>query len=62
MRTKVQVICIHAESDVELEERINTLCDDLSRADVDIINVSYAINSSKMYCLYAMIVCKYIIT
>ena len=31
MRTKVQVICIHADNDVDLEERINALCDDLSK-------------------------------
>ena len=61
MRTKVQVMCIHADNDVDLEERINALCDDLSKKKIEVINVSYAINSSKVYCLYAMIVLKYIV-
>lgn len=56
--TKVQVECIHSETDVELQERINRLCEQFAKCGDEVISVSYAIHSTRVFGLYAMIVYK----
>ena len=58
LSSKVQVECIHSDTDVELQERINQLCEQLAKCGDEVINVSYAIHSTRTFCLYAMIVYK----
>ena len=57
-QTIVQVECIHSDTDVELQERINQFCEQLAKCGNEVINVSYAIHSTRTFCLYAMIVYK----
>lgn len=54
----VQVECVYAETDVELQKRINNLCETLAINGDDVINVSYAIHSNRLFSMYAMVVYK----
>lgn len=54
----VQVECIHAETDCELEREINEACKRLTKYGYEVMNISYAIHSTRVFCLYAMIVYK----
>ena len=58
MNSKVQVECIHSETDVELQERINELCEQFAKCGDEVISVSYAIHSTRVFGLYAMNVYK----
>lgn len=55
---KVQVECVRAESDVQLEEYVNRCCTRLAECGNEVMNISYAIHPTKVFCLYAMIVYK----
>lgn len=54
----VQVECVYADTDVELQKRINNLCETLAMNGDDVINVSYAIHSGRLFSMYAMVVYK----
>lgn len=54
----VQVECVYAETDVELQKRINNICETLAFNGDDVINVSYAIHSGRVFPMYAMVVYK----
>lgn len=54
----VQVECVYAETDVELQKRINNICKTLAFNGDDVINVSYAIHSDRVFPMYAMVVYK----
>lgn len=51
-QTTVQVECIHSETDVELQERINQFCEQLAKCGDEVINVSYAIHSTSCRVAY----------
>lgn len=58
LNTKVQVECVHADTDVELQERVNKICEQFAKCGDEVVSVSYAIHSMRTFCLYAMIVYK----
>ena len=55
---KVQVSCVCAETDCELENKINDICSDLAKDGYEVMNVSYAVHSTRVFCMYAMIIYK----
>lgn len=54
----VQVECVYADKNIELQKRINNLCETLALNGDEVINVSYAVSPGIIYSMYAMIVYK----
>ena len=54
----VQVECVYADKSIELQKRINNLCETLALNGDEVINVSYVVCQGIICSMYAMIVYK----